>query len=310
MRLIETHLPNWEQLINLDPVFQRSFIFRGQSNEKWDLTTSIGRSGKYTTGIQPLGFSAREREMIDEFSRKYQIYSSHQIEEGNSFEYLALMQHYGAPTRLLDFTKSIFIASYFATEDSNQNGAIWAINHFALLEKFKELRTLKVGEYNSSIINRKVVEKLNSHISKYDTSSSPAFVLPAVPKTFSNRMSNQQGLFLVPSNSTLTFTENLYSHLEIKNKKFENVKFESLDKILSSNSTDIEGKQHSLLELRELGEYIKDIGIIKFILPKDSSFWIRNNLSFMNISAEVLFPGLEGLSKSLSQKTIRAFLKD
>ena len=35
----------------------------------------------------------------------------------NRLEWLALMQHYGTPTRLLDFTRSPYVACYFALEE-------------------------------------------------------------------------------------------------------------------------------------------------------------------------------------------------
>jgi len=38
------------------------------------------------------------------------------------------MQHHGAPTRLLDFTYSFYIAAYFALEESEKDCAIWALN--------------------------------------------------------------------------------------------------------------------------------------------------------------------------------------
>lgn len=42
-------------------------------------------------------------------------------------EWLALMQHHGAPTRLLDFTWSPYVAAFFALERATENAAIWAI---------------------------------------------------------------------------------------------------------------------------------------------------------------------------------------
>lgn len=45
--------------------------------------------------------------------------------------WLFLMQHYGLPTRLLDWTETILIAAYFAATDRpDQDGAIWGLLPF------------------------------------------------------------------------------------------------------------------------------------------------------------------------------------
>ena len=43
-------------------------------------------------------------------------------------EWLSLLQHYGGPTRLLDVTRSPYVAAYFAADKAgNGDCAVWAL---------------------------------------------------------------------------------------------------------------------------------------------------------------------------------------
>jgi hypothetical protein len=70
--------------------------------------------------------------LLRNFMRKYHHYSQHIPDRGNTLEWLSVMQHYGAPTRLLDFTYSVYVAAYFALEK------YW--------EKRKQIRVMPFGQ--------------------------------------------------------------------------------------------------------------------------------------------------------------------
>ena len=102
------------------------WIYRGQESSDWDLATSLERCcerHKVATGDRP----KVERELCREFRRAYHHYALHIPEKDSVAEWLALMQHYGAPTRLLDFSYSVHVAAYFAVEKAATASAVWAI---------------------------------------------------------------------------------------------------------------------------------------------------------------------------------------
>ena len=62
------------------------------------------------------------------FKRKAHQFLAQPPDPDDDFQWLALMQHHGAPTRLLDFTWSPYVAAFFALERATSDAAVWALN--------------------------------------------------------------------------------------------------------------------------------------------------------------------------------------
>lgn len=113
------------------------FVFRGQADAEWGLQSTLERilGAKWSAG------NARKFEdrSLDEFKSKFHIYSGTEHVPKSKLSWLSVMQHYGVPTRLIDFTTSPYIALYFALEAydpfSKKDLAIFAIDYTALMDK-------------------------------------------------------------------------------------------------------------------------------------------------------------------------------
>ncbi len=120
----------FQQLLSLSKT-EESLAWRGQADARWLLETSLDRLldpktdyvlrlDKERTLIE--NFSVRAGEHLGETENQY-LNGSH---TGHRISALAVLQHYHAPTRLLDWTNSGWIALYFAAvEHLDKPGAIW-----------------------------------------------------------------------------------------------------------------------------------------------------------------------------------------
>jgi len=93
----------------IDELIQKTngrFWFRGHSKEEWDLLPTIRRG--YT--------KKQEQYLSNEFRVRAGTRYHSCPDEGNYSDWLSLMQHFGLPTRLLDWTRSPLVAAFFATE--------------------------------------------------------------------------------------------------------------------------------------------------------------------------------------------------
>ena len=116
--------------------------FRGHYSEDSGLTTTLERACKQND-VPPEQRAAMERRLVREFARKADLYLPAQDlpDPGDTLEWLSLMQHFGAPTRLLDWTVSLRVALYFAfSRPANGNVRfVWAIDTRWLNERANTL---------------------------------------------------------------------------------------------------------------------------------------------------------------------------
>ena len=127
---IVEEIDSWNQYLNLvnSPKYA-NWAFRGQVDASWRLWPTITRELQ-NRDVNPHYWTRQEHRNIRIFQRKA-IHFLEKIPDINDiFRWMALMQHHGAPTRLLDFTWSPYVAAFFALESSTTDSVVWAINTF------------------------------------------------------------------------------------------------------------------------------------------------------------------------------------
>lgn len=99
---------------------EEHILFRGQSKD-WKLRPKIARINLYSKNIRKV-----ENEMIDEFKRQSVPYLTYKPID--DWDWLAIAQHHGMATRLLDWTKNAIAALWFTVKNpgfKNENGVVW-----------------------------------------------------------------------------------------------------------------------------------------------------------------------------------------
>jgi FRG domain-containing protein len=270
-------LSSWDSLVQAEKDLSSGtteWVFRGESELRVPTTTlhrSWDRFSKEFDDFQrTVSMPRLEREFLAEFQRNYPIYSeNHRTEAKDTIYWLSLMRHYGVPTRLLDFTFSMFVAAYFALESPVREpdekeirfkpSAIWAINKSWLTEhsvrQMKDLGGIELCDR----WGRRQGDAFEQIF--WETKPPLRAIFTLNPLGFHERLHVQQGLFLCPGDILDSFESNLTSL----------------------------GGWESAVRL-----YLIEADCRNAILWK-----LRQN----GTSRESLFPGLQGFAESLSIST-------
>jgi hypothetical protein len=115
--------------------------YRGHGNREWPLLPSLFRNdmapGDPGSPERHEHFLGVEYKLYFEFRARARELHGHQL---TSWDVLFAMQHFRAPTRLLDWTETFAVALYFALTDRPPGGhpCIWLLNPRRLNERSRE----------------------------------------------------------------------------------------------------------------------------------------------------------------------------
>jgi hypothetical protein len=180
----EVHrLQSWQEYVSLitDSPYQ-NWAFRGQRDAARPLFSLLSRYLLAYRIARP-AWAAQEERILRIFKRKAVHFLDHVPNEDDDLQWLALMQDHGAPTRLLDFTWSPYVAAFFALHNATEEAAIWACNPFEIgnVKRVKKMNPEQLGNFR-----------------KYFLPGMRAIAWMGEPYVMNRRLIAQSGTFLVP----------------------------------------------------------------------------------------------------------------
>jgi hypothetical protein len=304
----ETFKKFWETISPVEMMGEKlsGFIYRGEDSNQYKLLPVALRSDKgnlWTWRINDIVAESQqvqcERFLLAKFYKEAnirglrvpntKIFLSPQEYNSLPFNFLwlsddfeetaALAQHYGIPTRLLDWTHDIFVAFYFASI-----GVISKMN-----DKKEVANTFVIYALNYEFL----IEQTRSWYSKfkYCTNYKPMPLKFVVPRYSDNPNSAAQS-------SILTYTESYIDYAFSENDKMDRLPLDQrLQNIEDSGDlhTPYTFSDHAVL-------------LYRFEIPVIEALNMFDFISKLNYSYSRLFPGYNGITNAIKERNIVNFV--
>jgi hypothetical protein len=265
----EYRVSSWNELI--DSLYEGSwepglgryrsdFAFRGVSSADYStLKTSLMRLGG--------SFAQLEHHLLRNFRKYAHLEAIEAVPQpfDSAWHWLALAQHHGLPTRMLDWSYSPFVAMHFATaalEQQDRDGLIWCVHYVKSRELLPRHLRLILEDEGANVFTAEMLSRGASSLTEFDALARDAgelqdFVVFFEPPSLDARIVNQFALFSLMSSPSLALDEWLKDHPDL---------------------------------------------LRKIIIPAELKWEVRDKLDQANITERVLFPGLDGLSSWLRRQ--------
>ena len=237
----EVRIESWDELHDLlfadawqEEIgrFRSDFAFRGRGDAAEPLVASLVRLGGDPRAL--------EGRLLRNF-RKYAPRES--VPYDSVWNWLALAQHHGLPTRLLDWTYSPYVALHFATADLtayDRDGAVWLVDyitvHRALPGRLRE--TLDAEDAN--VFTAEILDAAVGGLPELAELAADDFALFLEPPSLDDRIVNQYALFSLMSRPEALLEDWLGGYPELARRLVipAELKWEVRDKLDQANVTE------------------------------------------------------------------------
>lgn len=301
----QTTINNIEELLS----FTRSIpgdsfgCYRGQSDASWDLIPSFYRG---LDEFKPLPsdfddgewLGELERDVYRDFEIKGRRFAPDRWEFHDPWHRMILAQHYGLPTRLLDWTKSPVVGAYFAvTANVDRDGVLWYLDVSAMQFPTELGRRMPDAGFRLTQIENCISrDQLSFHwpVSHNVVSSIPATAKPLKSQAIPSDQSGDSELdgFLVVIEPPV-----LEGRLHSQKSLFT--------VYISYDQQQLVWNHLSYIEQME--QYHSKSLLTKLVIPCDVKNRLKRELETNMINVDDIYPDLPGLVERLKRKRNDAF---
>jgi hypothetical protein len=240
-RMTEIRVADWNELneqlygnaYNPDIGRIRSpYAFRGVSNATYPLTSSLSRLGG--------AYAQMEQHLLRNF-RKYARRSD--VQTDSVWNWLAVAQHHGLPTRLLDWTFSPQVAMHFATarlREFEYDAVIWTVDFVRAHALLPAPLRAEMESECADVFTVEMLARRARTLEEFDALDGEPFALFFEPPSLDDRIVNQFALFAVMSSPEAHLEDWLAAHPELVRRIVipAELKWEIRDKLDQANVTE------------------------------------------------------------------------